>query len=248
MQDSSLKLYKYIKWLERQIYSLHIDVRYIICFSRRIIEQNDLQYRNQPKIDEVRKQIEDLNDFLETYPSLAKQIIGIDICSKESNYKPEVFSEIMNRTDNRIDSKLKRIYHTGEKYSDILSGLRAIDECICFFGLKAGDRLGHAVPIFEKVNEWYNERENQIIISKEEYLDNMAWLYCNLPKEIQEGEDGDKIIEEFQRFFQDLYGKALYINGINAINHNQSIKVDFTDISVFHYFKAWKLRKENPEV
>jgi len=247
MQNSPLALYEYINWLERQIHSLDVDVRYIICFSRKEITQSNWQYRNQPKVEEMRKQIEDLNTFLTVYHSLAKQIIGLDVCSKESNYKPEVFSEIMIRNDKRLDCRLKRMYHVGEKYSDILSGLRTIDECICFYGLKEGDRLGHAVPAFEKIDEWYNERGNRITISKEEYLDNMAWLYCNLSKEIEEGDAGNKILEEFQRFFYDLYGGILQTNPMCCFYCNPSVKVKFSDISIFHYFEAWKLRKEDPE-
>lgn len=245
MQKSPLALYEYIKWLDYQInYS---DVRYIICFSRKKNAHSDLQYRDQSKIAEIRKQSKDLNVFLATYPSIAKQIVGIDVCSKESNYKPEVFSEIMIRRGSSINRRLKRMYHTGETYLDILSGLRAVDECICFLGLRAGDRLGHAAPVFENVDEWYNNQGNQITISKEEYLDNMAWLYCNLPQTMQKDEEGEKILEEFQHYFRDLYQNAFEFNTILEFHHKRNIKADFGNTSVFHYFEAWKLRKEKPE-
>lgn len=74
----------------------------------------DMEYRNQSKIVELRKQMNDLNTFFERYSDVAKQIVGIDICSKENNYNPEVFSEIMIRTKNRTNVKMRRMYHVGE--------------------------------------------------------------------------------------------------------------------------------------
>ncbi len=244
MQDSAYILYKYIKYLDSQINCSDVEVRYIICFSRKMTVNNDIQYRNQSKIVELRKQMEDFNAFLVTYPGIAKQVIGIDVCSKESNYKPDVFSEIMCSKKN---TRLKRMYHVGERYSDLLSGLRSVDECIHFFELKSGDRLGHAVPVFEKVDEWYKERENQITISKEEYLDNMAWLYCDLPPEIRESKDGEKIIAEFYRFFGELYQNAFMFNTILEFYCRQNIEINIYNVTIFHYLEAWKLRKEKPE-
>jgi Adenosine deaminase len=247
MQGSSFELYKYIKWLSNQINYPNTKVQYIICFSREITICDDIEYRNQTKIAELRKQINDLNFFLERYSSMAKQIVGIDVCSKENNYNPEVFSEIMIRKKNRADAKLRRMYHVGEKYFDLLSGLRSIDECICFFELGLGDRLGHAVPIFEKVDDWYNERNYHVTIFKEEHLDNMAWLYCNLPSKVQKGKEGKKILKDFKYLFNELYQSAFVCNTMLEFHHGKNIEIDLEDVNIYHYFKAWKMRRESPE-
>lgn len=246
LQESSFILYKYLEWLNDQISSFNIEIRYIICFSRKKNIDDNFQYRNQIKTNELHKQVESFKKFLETYPGFARQIIGIDICSREENYKPEVFSEIMIRRKNGIDSRLKRMYHVGEKYSDILSGLRSIDECIYYFELRVGDRLGHAVPVFEKVDQWYKVRKYQITISKEEHLDNLAWLYCNLPLQIQKNETGKKILKEFYCFFCELYQDAFSLNAVLKSFNRRNSKVDIGNVSIFHYYEAWRLRKEKP--
>ncbi len=248
MQASSFELYKYIKWLNDKVNYLDVKVYYIICFSRKITLYGDIKDRNWLKIVELDKQIKDLNIFLEEYPDIAKQVVGIDVCSKENNYRPEIFSSIMVRKENRIDAKLKRMYHVGEIYSDLLSGLRFIDECICFFKLGWGDRLGHAVPVFESVDEWYNERNKQIIIFKEDYLDNMAWLYCNLPFKVRKGKAGKKILRKFKYLFYELYKNVITDDAMFEFQSKDSKKINFENINIYHYFEAWKLRAENPEV
>ena len=243
MQSSPFQLYTYIKWLNEQIGYSYMKIHYIICFSRKINsldDTHDKKNENQSKIISLEKQIEDLNIFLEKYPNIAKQVVGIDVCSNESNYKPEVFSELMIRKNNKADAKLKRMYHVGEYYSDLLSGLRSIDECISFFKLELGDRLGHAVPIFEDVAEWYNERNKRVLLLKEDYLDNIAWLYCNLPSNIQESKAGKTLLKRFRCLFQELYQNAF-------TNAEYNVKINFEKVNIYHYFESWKLRAQKPE-
>ena len=137
------------------------------------------------------------------------------------------------------------MYHTGETYTDLLSGLRAIDESISFFDLGSGDRLGHAMPIFENVKKWYNSRENRIVISKEDYLDNIVWLYCNASDDIQRGEIGKEILSNFKKQFYDLYYDAFSYKLLSTLKLNE--KLDLEKISIFHYFEAWCLRRIKPE-
>lgn len=248
MQASSSELYNYIKWINDKINCLDVKIQYTICFSRKMVLCDCITDMNSSKIVEINKQMKELKIFLKTYPDMAKQIVGIDVCSKENNYRPEVFSSIMLRKKDRIDVRLKRMYHVGEVYSDLLSGLRCIDECICFFKLGLGDRLGHAVPIFESVDKWYNERNKQVIIFKEDYLDNLAWLYCNLPFKMQEGRAGKRILRKFNSFFYELYKNVITDDVILEFNSRYSIKIKFEDINIYHYFEAWKLRAEEPEM
>lgn len=247
MKESSNALCEYIAWLEQQIGSLGVSVRYIICLSRSNRFETDQACRDQSKRMEVFKQQKEIKTFLEANCALAKKVVGVDICSKESNYKPEVFSEVMCRKKKGLDARLKRMYHTGEGYTDLLSGLRAVDECISFFELGSGDRLGHATPIFEDVTEWYNSRKNRVIISKEDYIDNIAWLYCNAPSKIQRGETGEKILRDFKKQFLDLYGDAFSQKLTSTLNPSIELCLDIDKVSIFHYFESWYLRSQRPE-
>lgn len=247
MKESSAALYKYMVWLEQQIGSFGVNVKYIICLSRNPSLEKELVYRDQSKRKEVIKQQKELITFLKTYHTLAPKVVGVDICSKESNYKPEVFTEVMTRRKKGLDTRLKRMYHTGEEYTDLLSGLRAVDECISFFKLGAGDRLGHAAPIFESVTEWYNSRKNQVTISKEDYIDNIVWLYCNVSLEAQKEKIGEVLLRNFKKQFCELYCDVFSEESISKLNPNIKSCINMDEISIFHYSEAWNLRSLKPE-
>ena len=139
------------------------------------------------------------------------------------------------------------MYHTGEEYTDLLTGLRTVDECITFFQLGSGDRLGHASPIFENVKDWYNSRKNRVTISKEDYIDNIAWLYCNAPLEVQKGKTGKILLINFKKQFEDLYREAFSQRLLSILNPNKELCIDLDRVSISHYFQAWHLRNMKPE-
>lgn len=43
--------------------------------------------------------------------------------------------------------------------------------------LECGDRLGHAIALGIDVEEWYRNKEYRILIPKQDYLDNLVWMY-----------------------------------------------------------------------
>lgn len=247
MKQSAYALYEYIAWLERQIGTLGVSVRYIVCLSRCNSMKKNFIYRDQAKRMEVLECQKELKTFFEKYPALAKKVVGVDICSKESNYKPEVFTEVMCRRKDGLNLRIKRMYHTGEEYTDLLTGLRTVDECITFFQLGSGDRLGHASPIFENVKDWYNSRKNRVTISKEDYIDNIAWLYCNAPLEVQKGKTGKILLINFKKQFEDLYREAFSQRLLSILNPNKELCIDLDQVSISHYFQAWHLRNLKPE-
>lgn len=242
-------LYGCISSIERQINLLRLkaDVKYIISFSRENTETMRTVYREQSKREEMRKRSEDFRSFIERYPILARRIEGIDISSREDSFNPEVYSELMCRDIMRADYGLKRMCHVGERYSDLLSGLRRIDECLLFYDLKAGDRLGHAVPIYEYVDKWYRNRSNYIKISKEEYLDNIAWLLCNIPNSMHQVYSVSFLQEEFQKIFMDLYLDSLNSEMSLAFLSRHGIDLGCSSVSICLYYEAFKIRNQSPE-
>lgn len=101
---------------------------------------------------------------------------------------------------------------------DIVDGLRAIDEAIHFLDLRCGDRLGHALALGVDVDKWYEGKSNRILISKQEYLDNIVWLYSKLRKYSVQGYDDVKSYLE-KRFDELIF--EVYIKMIMIINYRE---------------------------
>lgn len=196
---------------------------------------------------------------------------GIDAASQEIGCRPEVFGQcfrtLHSHTCYRLTEKgyekmpqLRATYHVGEDFLDLADGLRAIDEAILFLNLDCGDRLGHCLALGLDVQEWYQFKNNHISISKQDYLDNIVWLYHMLAH--YNIADADNIKTEielyYHRFFKEIYGQYMnreYIYAVqreeNRINRrkNESGQRDIRNILNFDihaYYDAWKLRGDAP--
>lgn len=116
------------------------------------------------------------------------RIIAIDAANSEFNARPEVFAVAYRMLDWIIPKQsytyinedcrasVRRTFHVGEDYYDIVDGLRAIDESILFLNLRRGDRLGHVVALGIDADQYYRIRHNTIVLPKQILLDNTAWL------------------------------------------------------------------------
>lgn len=209
------------------------------------LRSNDICRHTRKRV-EIRDQALAIAEMREKYPMEAKRVLGIDGCSKEIGCRPEVFSKVFrylkahnvveswkSREENQLP-KLRATFHVGEDFLDIADGMRAIDEAIKFLGLEYGDRLGHALALGLDVKKYYDKHQNCVRLSKQDYLDNMAWLY----HKVSEYNLEDKLENfstyvslEFKRYFEEVYGKC-------AREHNYNIRT---------YYDAWSLRGDDPE-
>lgn len=157
---------------------------------------------------------------------------------------------------------LMATYHVGEDFLDIIDGLRAIDEAIMFLNMKCGDRLGHALALGVNIDDWYRSKSNRILISKQDYFDNLVWLYGKIRKyNISDCEDAVLYIEKrFSEYFNDIY---LYYMHKEFAECFDDIRSDYTknsgeDSIIKHYYNlhfgineyydSWKLRGDEPEL
>lgn len=181
---------------------------------------------------------------------LRSRIKGIDGCSDEIGCRPEALAveiRYLNRfgfsmkDDNTFGSpssfmSLPITFHVGEDYLDLADGLRAIDEAILFLKMRRNHRLGHALALGIDPFDYYRLKNNKIILSKQNALDNIAWL-C------------EKV---------NVYGINIdlrFQNKLNAIFNHLSMEIygKFADaekieITIQDYIKAWKLRGDSPEL
>lgn len=234
--------------------------------------------RHENKRKEMEDRAKAIVSFRRNHPEYACRILGIDACSSEIGCRPEIFASAFRFLSSHVcnDSskgdyeplpQLRITYHAGEEFLDVADGLRAIDEAIIFFNMNCGDRLGHAIALGIDAEDWYNSKGNRILISKQDYLDNIAWLYgriveLEIPgheelkdylhkkfslyfKTIYEDNIEPQVIKEIlqkmKKKYQDTYGKRVEeILPYGIENYN--LKFD-----IYAYYTAWKLRGDDPE-
>ncbi|PKG58104.1 antiviral RADAR system adenosine deaminase RdrB [Shewanella sp. GutDb-MelDb] len=123
---------------------------------------------------------------VQTEADLRALVRGFDVAGNENELPIEVFAPTLRvlrsskqQAQSIYEKRLRRPFltvHSGEDYSHILSGLRAIDEAVIFCGFESGDRLGHALALGVDVSVWA-KRQQRIYLSPEAHLDNLVWCY-----------------------------------------------------------------------
>ncbi|MCI8606384.1 MAG: hypothetical protein HFG72_06035 [Hungatella sp.] len=166
-------------------------------------------------------------------------IRGIDACANEIGCRPEVFAQFYRYLlDYSIpmrengDFHLMATYHAGEDFLDIVDGLRAIEEVMLFCGLYRGCRIGHALALGINPADYYQFKNNILVLPKQDLLDNITWLLAKI-KEYGcplEGKLESLLENKFYELFNEIYLECL---GYNEMNY-------------WDYYNSWRLRGDNP--
>lgn len=163
-------------------------------------------------------------------------LVGIDAANAELTCRPEVFAQtfryLKTRTLRNYDGEeynLGRTFHVGEVFYDVVDGLRAVDEVMKFLEFGNGDRLGHATVLGVDVKKYYERHGYSISCTKQDLLDNMAWLYVRIQKWIN-GKTSfcGYLYEEYSKLFREIY----------------DWESEMPD--VYTYYQSWLLRGDNP--
>ena len=184
-------------------------------------------------------------EFRENYRELASNMLGIDACSQEIGCRPEVFAVVFRFLSEHVVedvvgegkiAQLKMTYHVGEDFLDIVDGLRAVDEAVHFLNLQCGDRIGHGTVLGIDVEKWYLLKKHTIVITSQDYLDNVVWLYHKLIEYGLEGFGNLKqmLVKEFDFYFSRIYMESEARENIIP--------------SIYAYYEAWKLRGDEPSL
>lgn len=104
-----------------------------------------------------------------------ERVVGIDAAGDELQCRPEIFAHVFRYA--RSQGLCNQTCHVGEDFYDLVDGLRAIDECIRFMEFDKKCRLGHALALGINAKEYYRTRQFRMILPKQNYLDNLIWLY-----------------------------------------------------------------------
>ena len=247
---------------------------YVVHFIKQQDQKSDykfVKYRHYKNRIKYKKEALQLIQFRELYPEKAKRIRGIDAANMEIGCGPEVFAQtfrylsdhrvFFERKSERKIPQLKRTYHVGEDFLDLASGLRAIDEAVHFLGMQCGDRLGHAIALGIDVKEWYDSKNCRILLTQQEYLDNVAWMYhwgvsCHM--------DDQANVLNFLQSEYEYYFRIIYKNAMDQImleHIDQKAEKHYRgtewekyyaqrnyEFSIEDYYSAWELRGDNPEL
>ena len=166
---------------------------------------------------------------LELDNSQIHKILGIDAASSEIACRPEVFAQTF-RYCRKCIPDIGLTYHVGEDFYDIVDGLRAIDECICYLDIQSFDRLGHTLALGVDVPQYYSKRRNVIAMPKQVALDNLMWLYITVKRCFAKRKVLNIIKDQFYKLYSEIYAN---------INLKPSIKT---------YYRSWLLRGDNPDL
>ena len=206
------------------------------------------QMRNQKVRIESKEMVRSLSTALRQSGYLRSRIRGIDAASFEIGCRPETFAPEFRfmRSLSAVSPwcghfqkggmvpQLRATYHVGEDFLDIADGLRAIDEAVQFLELGRGDRLGHALAMGVDPKRHYQEKEYQLLLSKQDRLDNLIWL---LFRSVELGisinvRQQEQLRMEAEELLEYLYGAFL----------PREIKT----VSLQDYYESWNLRGDHP--
>lgn len=241
-------------------------------------QESDIFSRHYTKRLKLREQALAIAKFREKYPRVARRVRGIDACAKEIGCRPEVFAQtyrylknhIVYRTGREEDcypgvqfslDQLSATYHIGEDYLDVVDGLRAVDEAVCFLQMGCGSRLGHALALGIDVEEYYQIKRNRILITQQCYLDNLVWIYYKIKNFGLQGYDDLLLFieQEYSKYFRQIYGNyiddAFFRSTMKAAQKyfqekNELMGRGYENTKFYfrisEYYGAWKLRGDNP--
>lgn len=209
--------------------------------------------------------------FRAEYPNTASRVKGIDAASQEIGCRPEVFAPVFRLLGNSALEgnwvasptlkRLRKTYHAGEDFLDVIDGLRAIDEAIHFLNLDCGDRIGHAIVLGIDPEAWYKGKAYQVSLYAHDYLDNLAWMYHAMERigteEFQPLKD--YIVKQFDIYFREIYLVNMDEEELAGIMQRaERAYEEASDTRGYHahrcnfnieiYYKAWTLRGDDPKL
>lgn len=240
---------------------------------------SDSYCRHYQKRRSLQKQAKAIALFRTKFPETAKRLRGIDGCSREIGCRPEVLAQTYRYLKNHIvyakrnkvyyDNnkevtvpQLQMTYHVGEDFQSLVDGLRAIEEAIMFFNLNCCSRLGHALALGEDPDEYYEGKKNCILITQQDYLDNLVWVYYRIKRFSLIGYEDLllNIEQEYNKYFRLIYGDAVSDEFFEAVireagkyfqRSNERVSKGYSNthfnFRISEYYSAWQLRGDDPE-
>lgn len=240
--------------------------------SQRSFVENIMECRHYRLRIHLRKQMWGIVEFRNRFPLLAARVWGIDACAQEIGCRPEVFGTVYRLLGQHVSAgnekgveyslpALGKTYHVGEDFLDLIDGLRAINEAVCFLNLDCGDRLGHGVALGTDVEKWYASKNYRVTLPVQDLLDNLAWFYHALQHyHIPESDLlRQELRNEFNYWFSIVYQNHIDETAMHRImlraeqeyaddEKKRNYHVHTCSFDIDTYYMAWTLRGDCPDL
>lgn len=193
---------------------------------------------------QVRERALALASALSNYDYFCERVRGIDACSWEIACRPEVFAVAFRFLRDfpaehyrwfpcaSGQPRLGLTYHVGEDFLDISDGLRSVDEAVRFLGMRRGDRIGHATVLGVDPRLHYARKSRQVIMSKQEALDNCVWIYYR---------SGELDVE-----IPLVLRQAIYLRATALFNEIYRARLKDPGTTLEDYYYSMQLRGDDP--
>ena len=85
------------------------------------------------------------------------------------------------------------------------------------------NRSSNALVLGINVEEWYSFKNHTILLPKQDYLDNLVWIYNRMIQFNIQGEDSlkDYIQKKYEQYFYDVYGRFMDFSDGMMIIHRK---------------------------
>ncbi|GAB6040775.1 hypothetical protein [Endothiovibrio diazotrophicus] len=150
---------------------------------------------------------------------LAARVTALDVAGDENSTPPEVFAPVIRRLRRPLRRKeeaprhprLRLTIHAGEDFAHLVTGMRRIDECLRYYAMGEGDRIGHGLAMGIEPERWLERAGPEITLPAGEHLDNCVWLWDATRTLAAAGIDGTAgrlplLEREIARLSERLYG------------------------------------------
>ena len=121
-------------------------------------------------------QCKTLTELLENVPPLRHWIRAVDAAASELDTPPYVFAPAF-RAARDVARIPHQVFHAGEDFPHLVSGIRAVYETITHLDMRQGDRIGHATALGIDPAFWLQSLPNAISISIGGWLQDLVFAW-----------------------------------------------------------------------
>ena len=132
----------------------------------------------------ARWQLTGLLGILDFIPELRPFVVGIDAAGDEMSTPPRELAEVFRMVrqhvrrqtpyPGRAPLRLRRTFHAGEDFRDLLTGLRHVAEAVELLGLEPGERIGHGLALAFEPGDWYGRRP-RVYPKRSDHILDLLW-------------------------------------------------------------------------
>jgi Adenosine deaminase len=169
---------------------------------------------------------------LRAEPTALQIIRGLDVASEEQGVPNWVIlplflqvraaAEEASRRYGRGNGPslmLRTTLHAGEDFLHPLTGIRCVAECLHFFDLREGDRIGHALALGWDVQTW-TRLAGRIAMSREDRLFDLAWEWDWRSRKGAAGGGRQMLLErEIGRLGRAIFGYPVSLGDLLRFRH-----------------------------